>query len=422
MNRFLTILAFLPSILTFAQNDYAAPVDFKFDNYVYSERIHSVQVNLVQNEQAPLFLPFGRMNGFHLKFDDFDGDFKAYQYTLILCDANWQESSLLSSQYLQGYPQDFITQYDFSFNTYVPYTHYDLTFPTENMRPTKSGNYLLVVFLNDKKKPIITQRVVLYETLVDIGIEVKRPNTGDHFSTHQQVDFTVNHAAYDMPSPFIDMKVAVLQNGRWDNAITGLQPRFMNGNSLDFNYDLENDFAGANEFRELDLKNMQGLSQRVNKLVIEDTWVAYVMPERFRNIARYTFWDDINGHYVIRKLDADNSDIEADYVWVDFLLQTDRPVDDGQIILYGEISNYVYRPEYQMYYDYDRKGYTAKILMKQGYYNYCYAWTDGETIDIGRVEGDHWETENQYTVIVYHREMGQRYDRAVGLITVDYNQ
>jgi hypothetical protein len=43
-------------------------------------------------------------------------------------------------------------------------------------------------------------------------------------------------------------------------------------------------------------------------------------------------------------------------------------------------------------------------------------------LDFNETEGDHWETENAYSIFVYYRPPGARHDHLIGFTTVHSNQ
>jgi hypothetical protein len=55
-------------------------------------------------------------------------------------------------------------------------------------------------------------------------------------------------------------------------------------------------------------------------------------------------------------------------------------------------------------------------MIKQGFTNYQYVVADGnKKIDYeNAIDGNFWQTENNYFAIIYYRENNQRYDRIIG--------
>ncbi|NVK28687.1 MAG: DUF5103 domain-containing protein [Flavobacteriia bacterium] len=390
------------------------------ENAVYHDNLKTVQLRRTGQLGAHRYIKLGRQNALTLSFDDFHADFKNYNYTFLHCNADWTPSDLIKSEYLKSYQQELIRNYNFSFNTYIPFTHYELSFPNQYIQFTKSGNYLLIVYLDDPAEPAFTLRFTVYEEMVNISTNTHRANTADKMNEYQQVDFSIFHGSYPIPTPFEDLKVVLLQNHRWDNAITGLKPRFLSNNTLNYDYDLENNFLGSNEFREFDTKDMRTLSLRVRKIDIDTSWIAYIQPEESRRFNQFITWEDLNGSYVIRKLDSEDPGTEADYILMDFYLKYPAPAPGG-VFLFSEETNWVLDQNFALTYDYEEKAYRGQFYMKQGFHNYMYATMNADgSANTTPFEGNHWQTENEYTVLVYHREMGIRYDRCVGIATSNY--
>lgn len=395
----------------------------RYENYIYDSDIKTVQLNPFGDDQAPPIMRLNSGNQLYLNFDDLSAEFKNFSYTFIHCDAYWSPSDLMKQEYLTGFQTNYIEDYTFSLNTLVPYVHYELRFPNEDINFTKSGNYLLVVFQNDNPNDLIlTRRFMVFEDIVGISAKVQRGTKVEYRDTKHEVDFTVNHFGYDIINPYNDLKIVLLQNWRWDNAISGLIPRFINGTSLEYNYEDENTFYGGNEYRFFDMKDLYNPLQRVARInTLDSIFHVYVVTDHDRSIARYSTYFDINGDRRIRNERAEFSEIEADYAWVHFRLNYPEQVSDGDIYLFGELSDWRFQPDFKMKYNASQYAYTATVLLKQGYYNYNYVFLKDGTYhgDPRKIEGSHFETENDYAILVYNREMGQRYDRLIGLTQVN---
>ncbi len=404
-----------------AVDEYYKQGPLVYEDHVYKSGIRTVRLYPIGSEFK---MPIIRLNGgerLQLEFDDLFEDYVDYSYRIVHCDANWTPSALMPAQYLSNFQDFILTQFEYSINTLIPYTNYRLTIPNEQVRLTKSGNYLLVIYANgDKEDLVLSRRFMLYEDFISVGGVIERSSVVDNYDTHQEVDFTLSHPNYTIQNPFRDLQVVVMQNQRYDNAIKNLKPRFVQNNQLNYNYDRENNFAGINEFRFFDIKNLLTLTQNVRRINRDSVFTVFMKNDEPKTIERYTVWDDLNGQYVIRRLDATNSNTEADYAYVDFLLQYPIPNEEGDIYLFGKFTDWKLLPEYKLQYDYVRNAYRTKVLLKQGYYNYVYALSkDGSfSADLSLMEGDHWETENDYQILIYNREVGIRYDRLVGFGTL----
>lgn len=405
-----------PLCSQYVRDEYYQQKEMLFEDHVYKAGIHTVKLHPTNDELA---LPIIRLNSgqLRLSFDDLYDDFMNLRYSITHCNADWTASGLLQQEYIANLQDGYIENYEYSLNTFFPYTHYDLTIPNGSMRLLKSGNYLIKVWANeDENDLVLTKRFMVYEDLVSVGGEINRPSVVEYMNTRQEVSFTVAHGQYNIPNPFTDLKVHVMQNQRWDNPITDLKPQFLQNNQLIYNYQRENTFNGGNEYRFFDLKNMRTLSFNMRRVDIDSVFTVYMKDDASRAISRYAVIPDINGQFVVRRLEATNSGSEADYVYADFILQYPQPIETSDIYIFGKFTDWKLLPEYRLTYDYDRKAYRAKILIKQGYYNFMYAVYDkqNDQADLTEVEGSHWETENTYQILVYNREIGQRYDRLIG--------
>ncbi|HPF69010.1 MAG TPA: DUF5103 domain-containing protein, partial [Flavobacteriales bacterium] len=84
---------------------------------------------------------------------------------------------------------------------------------------------------------------------------------------------------------------------------------------------------------------------------------------------------------------------------------------------YGALSDFQCRKEFRMTWDRERDLYHLTVPLKQGFYDYAYAFLpDGsEVSDLTRLEGSHFQTENEYLVLVYFTDYQLRMQRLVGL-------
>lgn len=390
-----------------------------YDDHIYQAGIRTVRLVPRGNDLAMPVIALNSGEQLLLSFDDLYEEFTNLSYTLIHCNADWTPSELMRNDYLSNFSDDYIQKFEYSINAFIPYTHYELAIPNQQVNITKSGNYLLVVYRDgNKENLVLSRRFMVYEEIVQIGGKVKRPTRVEKMNSHQELDFTISHGSYPIPNPFQDLHVVMLQNQRWDLAITDLKPQFLQNGQLIYQYDDENTFEGNSEWRFFDIKNLLALSLNVRQIKQDSLFKVFLAEDRSRAVERYSVQFDINGQYRVRRLDAAKSDSEADYALVDFYL--DYPNEIGSdLYLFGEFTDWKLLPEYRMYYDYDRQAYRAQALLKQGFYNYSYALESSAKgyADLSFLEGSHWQTENDYQILVYHREIGSRYDRLVGFAT-----
>jgi len=394
------------------------------DNIIYQTNIKTVQLYKEGFELAYPVITLNSSEHLKLSFDDLDSGNKRYKFTILHCESDWTTSAELSPfDYIEGYREENIDDYAYSYNTTVIYTHYFVTFPTAGMRPKISGNYILLVYLEDTSNMAFTRRFMVVEsTPVGIQGRITQSSRMEMRNTGQQIDFIVDLNGFRVSNMRQDIKVVVQQNERWDNTLWNIRPRFIRGETLDYTYDENNVFNGGNEFRVFDIKSLLYQSEHISRILYDTATQVYLVEERPKSYKNYILEKDLNGRYFIRNDEnAMNSDIEADYAWVHFFLPIPAMIGNGKLYILGALTNWQLDNAATMTYSFDRKGYELNLLLKQGLYNYIIVFveTGKLTGDESLIEGSHWETENEYTVYVYYRESGGLYDRLVALQNIN---
>ncbi len=383
------------------------------------EKVEPSYIRTIQFRGATDFsqLPIIRLGDrLELSFDALNGNEEDFYYTITHHNFDWTVSDLSKSEYLDGFDEMRISEYENSLNTLQIYSHYTLKIPNRDTRAiTKSGNYLLSVFNRDNEI-IFSRKFLVMENVANVGVEIKRTRDFKFIEQDQVVHFTVNSPNLLLVNPKQTVKTLVLQNSNLKTAITNLVPQYTMGNELIYRYDAEASFGGGNEFLAFDNKDHRSATNGVRSISLSDVYENFL----FTNIPRYdrpyTYNPDINGNYVVRNIDAKKQDIEAEYVRMHFNLQYFADLGDKELHLYGNFNNWTIDGSTYMEYDSQSDSYRNTRLFKQGFYNYKYVVVNRDgTIDGGAVSGDFWQTENDYTVIVYFRDLGGRYDRIIGV-------
>jgi len=406
------------SLSGYSQNIDTLPNYIDQSNKIFKQNIKTVLLHRNGWDMSPPLIIFNSDEKLKLSFDDLDADNKEYLYTFIHCDANWKPSELKQYDYIDGYFEDYIYDYQFSVNTIQPYTHYELIFPSDDMKPTKSGNYLLKVFLENIDSVCFTRRFMIVENKVDIETKVKQATDLSDKNYKQEIDFSIKTSGYKIFNPYVDLKVVITQNGRWDNAISDLKPKMVVRDKLEYDYDKENVFSGGNEFRSFDTKSLTYNTEFIKKMDYTfEGYQIYLQDDERRTFKVYKTEDDINGQMKIKTEDKNISETEAEYLNIHFNLPYPAPMMDGNIYIIGQLTDWRYSDESKMEYNFKHKAYEKTLLLKQGYYNYQYILLyNSQTIgDESFIEGSHWETENNYTIYVYNREPGDLYDKLIGV-------
>lgn len=412
---------FFASLHLFAQEDYFDSVSVRYNNFIYKSSIHTPQIHKLGNELSYPFIQLNSNDTLMVQFDDFDEEIQDYYFTVIHCDKNWNPSPLSYNEFADGFDDVPVKEHSFSFNTLQSYIHYSLTIPNENLNLKISGNYLVLVHKNDRTKPILTLRFFVYEPMTQITATAHQATLTEYRKTHQEVDFSIK-TGFPCNNPFAEISVLISQNFRFDNAISDLKPQFVKDDELLYNYEEGNLFEAGSEFRWVDAKSIRFQAERIQAIEFQRPLYHYYMyPDEKRTFKVYFQWQDINGKFLIKNSMGRDSRIESDYVYVHFFLPYEAPLAEGNLYIAGNFNQWQYNHQNRMTYNYDKKQYELTLLLKQGFYDYAYAYlTDKSTkADLGFIEGNHYETENDYYIFVYWRNNSFRYDKLVGVKAVN---
>ena len=400
--------------------DYYSPQEPHFDDHIYVTTIHTVELFKKGFDLSPPIIELGSEVPLVLRFDDFSPDPENFSYTVVHCNADWQPSDLAPSQYINGTPTDFVPAAKQSFNTLQPFLEYELEFPNEMMQPTVAGNYLLKVYNgSDQENLVLTKRFLVFENRVQIDASIVPTRDIERRDADQQLDLTLSYPGVAVPDPFNDLKVAVLQNMRWDDVHSAFKPKFIRDSELVYDQPKEGVFPGGNEWRGFDLKNTHYSTLRISKFITspEGLEEAILLLDEKREFKVYLDQPDINGKYLVKNDLAQGDPLGADYVYVDFTLPRSAEITGGDVYVYGGLSGFQCQKEFRCTWDAVKKAYALRVLMKQGYADYVYAFlpTGSTTPDLTLLEGSHFETDNDYLVLVYIRDYQLRCDRLLGL-------
>ncbi len=353
-----------------------------------------------------------------LKFDDLSPDASTYGYRIIHCNALWQADNLTESQYINGFTGSFIETYETSRNTFVPYIHYELEFPNADASPAISGNFVIVVYNSEQPdKAVLTARFMVVENAVTVSCKPTALTDIDAEKTHQQLEVQVDYPRYNINQPSTDLKLVVQQNRRIDNQVIVDAPTFYQNHSVNYKMNKDLIFEAGNEFRTFDISSLYVLDRNVKSMdFFKPFYHATLFNDEVRSKKQFESWNTVSGRYVVNNQNGDTPDIDADYVFVHFNLPVTAPFLDGKVYILGEATGYRFTPENCMTYNYESNSYEAVLLLKQGGYNYQYAYVPNltDTGKLGPLEGDFWQTSNEYAAFVYYHPFGSLYDMLIG--------
>jgi hypothetical protein len=390
---------------------------------IFDERIKTVMLYREGWNLSHPLIEIGGDQKLVLEFDMLGSNIENLYYSFIHCNKDWEPSGLFPTDYLDGFHENQIEEYAFSFNTTVDYVHYTLAFPNESVKLSVSGNFIIVVHRpGEPQIPLFTRRFMVVENLTGISARVKRADMSAFRDTHQQLDVAVSLTRLRVADPRNEVFTAVLQNGRWDNAVTNLAADFVSPTELRYTSLGEgNLFKGGNEFRQFDIRSFRYQTEFVRDITYDGRFhhVNLQVSEN-REFRPYFFRNDFNGKYMIGVQEGVNPATDSDYAWVYFTLPAPLKVEGGNMYIAGEMTLWQALPENIMQYNFEEQQYEGSLFLKQGWYNYEFLYLPDKENAENRTwfEGSHFETENEYLVLVYYRARNSRYDRLVGSFSV----
>ena len=406
--------------------EYYADRKLRYQDFTYSPDVRSVQCYLATGQPNEVFqppvAPLGQSAGISLEFDVLGETSQRFTAKVIHCDADWQPSLLTDMQFLSEINEFIITDYRVGTGTKAPYFHYRMRAPTVRL----SGNYLLVVN-TAAGVPVVSRRFLVYENQVSVSLRPGIVIGGQERFTLQQLDFSVGYGSVELVNPAVEVKTVLRQNFRWDNARYNLRPTFVRDadRRLEYQYfNFENAFPGLSEYRYFDTRSLQSIGMgvlHVDPRAVPLTTVT-LQPEPSRASTAYNQFVDANGQRVFENREYGNGATNADYTNVTFQLVAEQPAP-GQVFVFGALTDWQLKDEFRMSYDETKKLYIGHALLKQGYYNFDFAVAGARDSPPNETyfEGTHYETENQYDLLVYYRPPGTRTDLLIGYQAVDMN-
>jgi len=395
---------------------------------VAEPHIYTVQFYRGQNTLSYPFLGLNEQNTLTLEFDEVrEGAPSDFWVRVRLCNRFWEPSSLPLTEYWPAFLSDRITEFSPSYNTRVPYLHYRYQLANRFQR---SGFYVLEVFRdNDPAKLVLRRRFYIVEPLVKIVPDARQQVVTGARQGLQALAFSVYPGSLQSSQAYQEFSCLLLQNGRWDNARTGLKPTFLYPDHLEYRFQAGLELPAGVEFRMLDLRSvLRRRSFQIERTFWTDTGIVVrLVPERPRAGLAYTSQFDLNGRFFVQIQEAlldtarfwqgwdQLSTVQADYFWVEFRLEAPNPYPKPLYVVGGFMG---WRPDkrFEMQFDAERGLYICRVPLKQGVYDYLYAlWDEREgAFLVEPVEGSYFEAENTYAVIVVYRGFTEREDRVVG--------
>lgn len=396
-----------------------------FRTEVFDPNIKTLQAH-IPNE--PFSLPVIELNSddqIQISFDEMSHDARAYSYKVFHCNADWTLSDRLTSgDYLSGYTTASITDYALSESTIFLYTNYLFYLPNDDMQFKISGNYLVQIYEDNQTEKAVAQVCFsVVEPKVSVSGKI-RGNTDTELNGRlQQLDFDVELKSYKIDDVNNEIKVYVRQNNRADNQIKNVKPTYFSNEKLNFINNRDLIFKGGYEYRRFDISSVYNAAEGVDRIQYKRThYEAYLFPNFINKSRVYTYEPDVNGKYIINLQNAySDVNLSADYIQVHFSLKADEPFFDGEVYIGGEYNYNLMNENSRMKYDFNTGEYFKTILLKQGGYNYQYWFLakNKDAADTESIDGSFWQTNNEYSIYVYHRPWGGMYDKLIGFKIIE---
>ncbi|MBE0649857.1 MAG: DUF5103 domain-containing protein [Bacteroidales bacterium] len=417
------LILFFTILLIFTNQASATTLGQENPDSTYDPNIVTV---LLYPAGYPLNEPVINLNSnqqLQLSFDDLNSQYSDYHYTIIHCTSDWKTSQLSPMDYISGYLEGNISQYQFSFNTLTPYIHYNLLFPTEEMKPKISGNYLLEVYLNNggEKQIILTRRFFVVEQSVTVNAKVSlQPIDLQSSGKIQQIDLNCQVPASLSDEAQQHYKIDIRQNQRWDNAKFNIHPTSLALPQLNFDYPNGIVFNGGNAPRFFDMKSYDYLAQNIAKIIRKENYYLVTLHTDYSRADKpFETYTNLHGNEMITTESDRNPSTEGDYALVNFRLKVPE-FKNAKVYILGALTGWQFNSQNLMKYNPSSQEYEGQLLLKQGYYEYWYAIvTPGNPEgNVTTIEGNHWDTDNAYTIYVYYHNYTPEYDRLVGVQTI----
>lgn len=200
-------------------------------NRIFTENVRSLTSIVNGDWMNRPVMELGSGDRLRIGFDELSHDYHRFVYHLEHCEADWTVSDeLFESDWLVGFNDNPIEDYQNSINTTVMYTHYWLTIPNDRCRLKMSGNYRLTVIDEDENnEKVLEVEFYVVEPLMSVGLNVTSNTDVDHNDRHQQLSMTVSYNSVRVLNMDEEIRTVVMQNWREDQARHDVRPNFISG-------------------------------------------------------------------------------------------------------------------------------------------------------------------------------------------------
>lgn len=355
-------------------------------------------------------------------FDDLSEDTRTYTYRIEHCDPEWHPSGLGFFVFAEGFVSNPLDEPEYSFNTVVPYAHFTLTLPNENVRMKLSGNYLLRIFDDERRDtPVIEQRFSVVDPKVMIRANVTTSTLPQYLKTSQQLNFAVRYDNLPIHNPVRDVKVCVTQN-QDPRTTRFFVPTFVRDGQLIYGDGHNNLFDGLAPFRTFQCASIVYYTQYVKSVLTDSAGVVHFILQPGSPYADFVPQPNLHGNYSVEAENTNDAAVEADYVTVHFAVLCPEPIPQADVYVYGKFTGWRLDPAFRMEYDARHGAYVGEVPVKQGNYDYRFAVVPRGTgiPDLTRLQGNFYRNPNDYSVRCYFYNYTRHYYELVGYQPVPF--
>ena len=388
--------------------------------------VASVTLAPPENPYFPPIIVLGSDQRLTMSFDLLDYDVHYLRYSVTHCDAMWNPTtSLVESEWVDGFNMADIEDWVQCEATFTHYFNYSFDIPNDRLRITKSGNYVVSVYEQDDPEHVIVQRrFSVCENIASARLDVTSRTDIDYNDGHQQLTIDVTSRPGTIADPYRDLTLVISQNNRDATSAVVTAPTMVAPDKVTYEHRPELIFEAGNEYRRFETVSAHTLNMGVERWEYFDPYYHVTLrQDKPRRSSQYLYDQTQHGHFTIRNADTNREDacFTADYALTHFTLDTGGPVTGGSIHIDGELTRGLSPAATRLNYDASTGCYHGTLLLKQGAYNYQYVYRPDGTGDTlaAPIEGNKYQTSNEYLVKVYYHPSGERYDRmiAFGIIT-----
>ena len=162
------------------------------EDNVYDPSIKSVKIIGGQDQLSYPIYYVNTSSYVYLSFDDLNED-RNLGYRIRYCNSDWTLSDLFYSEYIDGFQEEYLDDYEFSFNTIVEYANYGIVLPNQSVSFKLTGNYVIEIFDTETEYVLLSKRFMVAQAKVGIDHRIVRASLNSNLETHQELDFYVKH-------------------------------------------------------------------------------------------------------------------------------------------------------------------------------------------------------------------------------------